>query len=1002
MSDSKSFIEVQFPVSKVSKESYKERKANLGQTLTGLGKWWGRKPLILVRTSLLGLLMPASDNPKKDREIFLKILTMDDSGLWLRKYKSIEKSLVYDLLTLKEKELLFNVNDTGLFDYKKNFKEYENQLSITFSDDDIEEATKKRDKYKKLKERFQKPQDLAQYLAFHKMSYDERLTYCRRPEEVDLEDPKEWAIINSHLHTHSSNLRELIQELGIRKFGEVPTVGDCFSGGGSIPFEAARMGFNVFASDLNPIAMLLTWASLNINGASNEEVEKIRIFQEKVYNSVKLQVENWGIEKNEEGWKALSYLYCNEVSCPECGYKVPLSSTWIIGKGTNTIAILHNNPQGYFDIEIKQGVSSKELIIADNFVTSRENNLWCPNCLAETPIAVIRNDRKNKTGEIQYGLRKWEKHEFIPRQNDVFQDRLYCIKYEELKYDAVKDKYYQIKHYVAPNENDIIREQKVVQLLNENFNIWQKSGYIPSDEIIEGEKTAEPIRNRGWKYWHQLFNPRQLLIHGKISETVSHIAENQFEKVVGLLGINKCCNWSSKLSKWNPAAVIEKVSDTYSNQALNTMTNFSTRSLSELESSWIFNINNYYTDIIAKFNLGDARHVSHNSTFWVTDPPYADAINYHELSEFFLSWNKIHLQRVFPNWYSESKRVLAVQGKGIEFNQSMVEIYNNLAKNMPDNGMQIVMFTHQDPSVWADLTLIMWSAGLQVTTAWNIATETEATGLKQGNYIKGTVLLILRKQSSEATAYRDELYPEIEHEVKSQIDSMRDIDDKEDPNFNDPDYLLAAYAASLKVLTSYKNIEDIDIDYELSKPKDKNNPSVIEEIIYEAIKIAYDYLIPTGFDSFIWKNLIPEERFYIKGIELEKDHIKELSAYQELARGFGVGDYKFFLASVKANQARVKTAMEFGTKYIGNDDKFSNSLIRNVLMAIHQSIKKEDAQVGRNWLKNEIPDYWNLRTNIIALLEYLSKLDQFGNLEHWHNEALYAKFLTELVGNDGV
>jgi hypothetical protein len=231
---------------------------------------------------------------------------------------------------------------------------------------------------------------------------------------------------------------------------------------------------------------------------------------------------------------------------------------------------------------------------------------------------------------------------------------------------------------------------------------------------------------------------------------------------------------------------------------------------------------------------------------------------------------------------------------------------------------------------------------------------------------------------------------------------MRDIDDKEDPNFNDPDYLLAAYAASLKVLTSYKNIEDIDIDYELSKPKDKNNPSVIEEIIYEAIKIAYDYLIPTGFDSFIWKNLIPEERFYIKGIELEKDHIKELSAYQELARGFGVGDYKFFLASVKANQARVKTAMEFGTKYIGNDDKFSNSLIRNVLMAIHQSIKKEDAQVGKNWLKNEIPDYWNLRTNIIVLLEYLSKLDQFGNLEHWQNEAIYAKFLTELVRNDGV
>lgn len=72
----KSFIEVQFPISRLSKESYKERKANCGQTLIGLEKWWGRKPLILVRAAILGLLMPVTDNPVKDREIFLKLLTM--------------------------------------------------------------------------------------------------------------------------------------------------------------------------------------------------------------------------------------------------------------------------------------------------------------------------------------------------------------------------------------------------------------------------------------------------------------------------------------------------------------------------------------------------------------------------------------------------------------------------------------------------------------------------------------------------------------------------------------------------------------------------------------------------------------------------------------------------------------------------------------------------------------------------------------------------------------
>src|SRR5205085_12380697 len=84
-----SFIETQFPVSKLSKESYKERKAGAGQTLTGLGKWWGRKPLVLVRAAILGLLLPATDDPATDRETFLALMTMDDDGLLRRRKGAI-------------------------------------------------------------------------------------------------------------------------------------------------------------------------------------------------------------------------------------------------------------------------------------------------------------------------------------------------------------------------------------------------------------------------------------------------------------------------------------------------------------------------------------------------------------------------------------------------------------------------------------------------------------------------------------------------------------------------------------------------------------------------------------------------------------------------------------------------------------------------------------------------------------------------------------------------
>ncbi|SFQ00928.1 anti-phage-associated DUF1156 domain-containing protein [Caldicoprobacter faecalis] len=954
-----SFIEVQFPVSKVSKESYKERKAGSGQTLTGLGKWWGRKPLILVRAALLGLLMPASDNPKKDMEIFLKILTMDEEGLWLRKKQSIPAAVIYENLSEEERQRYFE-DANGKIAYKKG---------ITKED----------------REKLQK-------LVFNRLSYDEKLKYCLRPEEIDNLPESEWQVINEHLGTNAKSLQELVHQLGKKRFGKVPVVGDCFCGGGSVPFEAARMGFDVYASDLNPIAMLLTWASLNILGSSEEEIESLKKFQKKIFELADKQITEWGIEHNEQGHRANAYLYCNETICPECGWRVPLAPSWVIGKGTKTVAILKENPQTKsFDIEIKPNATDKEMELAQRMATVSDSSLVCPHCKVSTPIAAIRKDRIMEDGSVEYGLRRWEAHEFVPRPDDVFQERLYCIRYETQ--DGKR-------YYTAPTQEDLEREEKVVDLLKERFNKWQEKGYIPSSIIEEGEETSRLYRERGWAYWHQLFNPRQLLIHGLLMELIDRHAKTKKEKVVGLLGVNKCCDWNSKLSRWHSGR--DESEQTYYNQALNTLYNYGTKSLFLLRNNWILYLRKRLINPEFLHMVKDARQITNQSDIWLTDPPYADAINYHELSEFFLAWDKKMLLDIFPDWYADSKRALAIKGTGESFKHSMVEVYRNLAEHMPDNGLQIIMFTHQNVSVWADLALILWAAGLRVTAAWNIATETDASGIKQGNYVKGTVLLVLRKQTSEETAYLDELYPEIESEVQRQIDIMRELDDKEDPNFSDTDYLLAAYAASLKVLTSYRKIEDIDIQYELSKTRQPGEESPIEKIINEAVKIAYDYIIPKGFDSYTWKMLTPEERFYIKGLDLEKDGIYQLGAYQELAKGFGVREYSYLLASTRANKARLKTALEFGMRGLGTSDKFSNTLVRNILAALHQAIKAEDTTKGRNWLKNELPNYWDQRNTIVDILEYISALGNIETMPHWKEEAKYAGLLAELVRNDGV
>jgi adenine-specific DNA methylase len=108
------------------------------------------------------------------------------------------------------------------------------------------------------------------------------------------------------------------------------------------------------------------------------------------------------------------------------------------------------------------------------------------------------------------------------------------------------------------------------------------------------------------------------------------------------------------------------------------------------------------------------------------------------------------------------------------------------------------MFTHQDASVWADLTLILWAAGLRVTAAWTIGTETESA-LKTGNYVQGSVLLICRKRTEEVPLFMDEVSHRVEEEVKRQLDNMVALEDDSDPNFSDADYQLAAYAAALRV-----------------------------------------------------------------------------------------------------------------------------------------------------------------------------------------------------------
>jgi putative DNA methylase len=1133
MNHSLSFIETQFPVSKVSKESYKERMANYSQTLTGLGKWWGRKPLVLVRATILGLLLPSTDNPDKDREVFLRLMTMDEDGLWERKQLSGKKLKVKDIVEIltddKHQERVarkvqnFESLPHAVHDLRTELSKY------------ITESNGKCSWVKKIdpatKESLEK-------LAFESLYYDEKIDYCVRPEHVPNLPEASWKIVNEHLGTKASSLTELVEELGIRRFGHRPKVGDAFCGGGSIPFEAARMGCDVYASDLNPVAALLTWAGLNIIGGGAEVADEVKKAQEEIYHAVDKQVTEWGIEHNEWGHRADAYLYCVEVIDPETGWKVPLAPSFVIGEKTKTVAILEpiESEKCYrlkivMDATDAQMKEAKKGTVDGSYVVHPKN----PN---KVPMSLIR--RENTTG-----LRLWENADILPRPEDVFQERLYCIRYvnqpwtdkwkafailaknhpdktyslweidsawanefrdktardlpltvsgsllreiqetlsqygedgykilytalrypdkctkeadslvlqskftlfqirivvandlkqvkilswtldnpesalftpektpktkkgktnadepsllempEEAQYQSPPDT--QFRYYTEPNPFDLEREDMARQLIQERFADWQTKGYIPSRKIESGDKTDEPIRTRGWTHWHHLFNPRQLLVIGSLSKK-----SNEFDKLLGrmlLLSVGRSINWNSKLSRWDSSAANERGTDTFSNQALNTLFTNSCRALLYMDTGWFNNIPilQSFKNTQNEIHVKQVNLISTNSDIWITDPPYADAVNYHELTEFFLAWYEKHIPKLFPEWYTDSRRALAIKGDGEDFRRSMVEAYKNLASHMPENGMQVVMFTHQDAGVWADLALILWASGLKVTAAWTIATET-TSALKDGNYVQGTVLMILRKNNGTDSAFLDELIPEIEEEVKRQIESMNTIEDKEEPNFGDTDYQLAAYAASLRVLTGYKSLGDIQVEREIARPRVRGaEKSPLEKVIENAKGVATSYLIPDGITKDQWNGLELEERFYAKALDLESKGEKKAGIYQELARSYGYRDYESVMASLTANASRPKSPSEFGTSQMGTEG-FGSSMIRYILFGIHTALEAGNPANGRFTLQTEWKSYWEKRNQAVWVLRYLGRLGD--RMEHWAKASEMAKLLASLVEND--
>jgi adenine-specific DNA methylase len=673
-------IESVLPAQKISAEAQKERKAGAGQTLTALGSYWkGRKPLILVKACVLGALLPATADPADDLAIFEKLMAIDDEAFLRREMRPSCTGLfkrLHPIGLMKEEEA------KRLFVIRRRTEVARKPVWTTepFEVTAIEILENSRQAYLDWAQGITKEERHAWELRWvQSFDYLERVGAAKRPEELEqhaLFEPV-WAEVNSHLGTDAYSLPELVEQIGILRFGARPKVGDTFSGGGSIPFEAARLGCDVYASDLNPVACMLTWGSFHLIGATEDERLEFETAQRTTACHVNEEFTELGVEHDEKGNRAKAFLYCLEVVCPHTGWTVPLAPGWVISTKQNVVArLIPDHTERRFRIEIASGVTSDEIDQARTGTLQDGDLVYSLNGETyRTPIKSLRGDYRKPDGQTANRLRLWEKHDFAPLPDDIFQERLYCVQW--IIVDSLHKRRPET-FFAGVTDEDLRREKKVREIVAKNLARWQELGLVPEMPIEPGYNTDQPIRERGWTHWHHLFNPRQLLLLSSIRRHSPDTAN------VSLLFANEL-NFHSKLCGINPRTAgsgremcLDRV---FINQALNTLANYGVRSsIYQADNSEdIKSISLPSSD--RQISTISAEQVQSTQHFWITDPPYGDAVAYHEITEYFIAWLRgIHAPE-FKDWIWDSRRPLAIAGAETAFRSRMIAAYGAMAKH---------------------------------------------------------------------------------------------------------------------------------------------------------------------------------------------------------------------------------------------------------------------------------------------------------------------------------
>lgn len=698
------FIEAGFPCHQVGAETQRERDTGKAPPTHRLHVWWARRPLTPSRAAILGSLLPADTDP----EWFLRQLGIEKVQAIVNGQPwTLTGQMLNRIVSNDSDEKWIKVDHTVLRWLKKEQERRAKNRAVIQKLCAAEPSLKNHPVIVRWEQESQPlPEPLPETGAFLPVQFtaadpahvNERIEF-RKSCLIKIVPGFSWDNEDLYGYDRAFEKNTFIS-------GNQLTLLDPTAGGGSIPFEALRMGLNVVANDLNPVAFVILkatldyptrfgkdliydiekWATILLNACENNmkkyypNLSPVPITEKQLLINHLEKCPELIPEFDKED--IIDYLYTRQVTCPHCGGEAPLlNSCWLSKEGEKwgVRIVPDGRPKnGKVRFETYRVTNNRGPNGEDpNFATVNDGVGVCIHCRQAIPADEIKAQAR---GESPHG--RWT-------------DRLYCV--VAVRYQPKLDKNGNPQRYTSgekagqiktekvrffrpPNEQDLQALAEAEKRLQEKWPEWERMGLIPTENIPEGHKTVEPLRF-GMTRWCDMFTPRQLLGHLTLVEElnrikpqiISELGEERGRAVVTYLQfmIDKGLDYNSKQTRWIPQRQI--VSGTFGRHDFSLKWTFGEMIFTGPNSgvAWALSqVLDAYAGIAKlvkplheKLNgkeppvtilHGTAAHTSlpdRSVDLICMDPPYYNNVQYAELSDYFYVWQRRTLHDLYPDIY---------------------------------------------------------------------------------------------------------------------------------------------------------------------------------------------------------------------------------------------------------------------------------------------------------------------------------------------------------------